>query len=150
MIALLDSGEGGLNTYRHLHALLPKESLLLSLDYANSPYGDKPREELERIVADRLAVLGGNKPRPPSVDKNGIRLVSSSVDDPKKVFCAHKRYRVLATLTAHKDGDLRPSAFCFVHFHHLATVYGVGGICVTRGERGYMRSPCRARDSADT
>ena len=57
MIALLDSGEGGLNTYRHLHALLPKESLLLSLDYANSPYGDKPREELERIVADRLCRL---------------------------------------------------------------------------------------------
>lgn len=57
MIALLDSGEGGLNTYRQLHALLPRESLMLSLDYENSPYGDKSQGELIGIVTDRLCRL---------------------------------------------------------------------------------------------
>ncbi|MDB5958855.1 MAG: murI [Massilia sp.] len=40
-IGVFDSGVGGLSVLRHIHALLPHESLLYFADTAYSPYGDK-------------------------------------------------------------------------------------------------------------
>ncbi len=53
-IGIFDSGVGGLSVLRHIHALLPHESLLYFADTAYSPYGDKT----EAMVAARSLAIG--------------------------------------------------------------------------------------------
>lgn len=53
-IGIFDSGVGGLSVLRHIHALLPHESLLYFADTAFSPYGDKT----EAAVAARSLAIG--------------------------------------------------------------------------------------------
>ena len=52
-IGIFDSGIGGLSVLRHVHALLPNESLIYFADSGFAPYGDKAEEV---IVARTLAV----------------------------------------------------------------------------------------------
>lgn len=53
-IGVFDSGVGGLSVLRHIHALLPDESLLYFADTAFAPYGDKS----EAAVAARSLAIG--------------------------------------------------------------------------------------------
>lgn len=51
-IGVFDSGVGGLSVLKHIHALLPRESLIYVADSANAPYGNKTPEEItERCMA---------------------------------------------------------------------------------------------------
>ncbi len=54
-IGILDSGAGGLSVLRHIHTLLPAESLLYAADSAHLPYGDKTpafiRERVNAVAA---------------------------------------------------------------------------------------------------
>lgn len=51
-IGVFDSGVGGLSVLKHIHALLPHESLIYVADSANAPYGGKTPEEItERCLA---------------------------------------------------------------------------------------------------
>jgi len=51
-IGVFDSGVGGLSVLRHIHALLPRETLLYFADSAYSPYGDKTEAAVtERSLA---------------------------------------------------------------------------------------------------
>jgi glutamate racemase len=52
-IGVFDSGVGGLSVLRHIHALLPRESLLYFADSAYSPYGEKTEAVL---IARALAI----------------------------------------------------------------------------------------------
>ena len=52
-IGIFDSGIGGLSVLRHVHALLPDESLLYFADSGFAPYGEKPESV---IVARVLAI----------------------------------------------------------------------------------------------
>ncbi|WP_428635228.1 glutamate racemase [Sedimenticola sp.] len=52
-IGILDSGAGGLSVLRHIHALLPAESLLYAADSAHLPYGDKT----PAFIRERVNVL---------------------------------------------------------------------------------------------
>ena len=64
MIGIFDSGEGGINTLKHLHRLCPKESLTLTADYERAPYGKRSREEILNITEERargLFRLGAKK-----------------------------------------------------------------------------------------
>ncbi len=46
-IGVFDSGVGGLSVLRHIHRLLPTESLLYVADAAWCPYGPRPVEEIQ-------------------------------------------------------------------------------------------------------
>jgi len=51
-IGVFDSGVGGLSVLKHIHTLLPHESLIYVADSANAPYGNKTPEEItERCLA---------------------------------------------------------------------------------------------------
>ncbi|WP_343583478.1 glutamate racemase [Herbaspirillum sp.] len=52
-IGIFDSGVGGLSVLRHIHAALPRETLLYFADSGYAPYGDKTEAE---IVGRSLAV----------------------------------------------------------------------------------------------
>ena len=54
MIALFDSGIGGLSVWRHVRALLPGVPLLYFADQANVPYGGRTAAEILRY-ADRIS-----------------------------------------------------------------------------------------------
>lgn len=56
-IAVLDSGIGGIGVLRELKKALPEESFLYFGDSANAPYGEKPAEEILKIVFSRAAHL---------------------------------------------------------------------------------------------
>ncbi len=45
-VGVFDSGVGGLSVLKHIHALLPHESLIYVADSANAPYGGKAPEEI--------------------------------------------------------------------------------------------------------
>ena len=45
-IGVLDSGVGGISVLRHIHALLPHESLIYFADSKYAPYGSKTAEEI--------------------------------------------------------------------------------------------------------
>ena len=60
-IGVFDSGVGGLSVLRHIHALLPRETLLYFADSAYAPYGDKTEAQVaERslAIADFLVARG--------------------------------------------------------------------------------------------
>lgn len=50
LIAVFDSGVGGLSVLRHLVRLLPEERFLYYGDSANAPYGTRSREEVEALT----------------------------------------------------------------------------------------------------
>ena len=50
LIAVFDSGVGGLSVLRHLVRLLPEERFLYYGDSANAPYGTRSREEVEKLT----------------------------------------------------------------------------------------------------
>ncbi len=57
MIAVFDSGMGGLTVWREIRRLLPRESLLYFGDGANCPYGSKAADEVLRYIDKAVAVL---------------------------------------------------------------------------------------------
>ena len=46
-IAVFDSGVGGISVLKHIHALLPNESLLYAADSLNAPYGNKTPADIQ-------------------------------------------------------------------------------------------------------
>ena len=61
LIAVFDSGVGGISVLRHLTKLMPQEKFLYYGDSANAPYGTRCREEVEKLsfdVANRLTARG--------------------------------------------------------------------------------------------
>ncbi len=56
-IAVLDSGVGGIGVLRELQKALPAESFLYFGDCANAPYGEKTRQEIQKIVLARAMRL---------------------------------------------------------------------------------------------
>ena len=58
---MFDSGVGGLNVLKKCTELLPDESFIYLADKANMPYGNKPKEDIERAAfacADTLFSIG--------------------------------------------------------------------------------------------
>lgn len=58
-IAVFDSGVGGISVLKHIHALLPQESLLYFADSKFAPYGNKTAEQITARcieIADFLIV----------------------------------------------------------------------------------------------
>lgn len=56
-IGVMDSGVGGISVLKHIHTLLPNESLFYFADSAHAPYGNKTPEEIKArcfAVADVL------------------------------------------------------------------------------------------------
>jgi glutamate racemase len=56
-IGVFDSGVGGLSVLKHIHALMPNESLIYVADSLFAPYGDKSREVIQSrcfAIADQL------------------------------------------------------------------------------------------------
>lgn len=61
LIAVFDSGVGGISVLRHLVSLLPGEKILYYGDSANAPYGTRSRQEVEQLtfaVAETLMKRG--------------------------------------------------------------------------------------------
>lgn len=56
-ILFYDSGVGGLTTLKQTMDRLPKEKFLYFADDENCPYGNKSKEEIERLVNDNLKRL---------------------------------------------------------------------------------------------
>ncbi len=56
-IGIFDSGLGGLSVWRAVRELLPGESIIYFGDGANCPYGNKSREEIERLTLDGVGFL---------------------------------------------------------------------------------------------
>jgi glutamate racemase len=56
-IALFDSGAGGIGVLREVKKLLPTEQLTFFGDAANAPYGERPAEEIRRLVLENAARL---------------------------------------------------------------------------------------------
>lgn len=52
-IGIFDSGIGGLSVLRHVHTLLPDESLLYFADSGFAPYGEKP----EAVIVERTVSI---------------------------------------------------------------------------------------------
>ncbi len=52
-IGIFDSGIGGLSVLRHVHTLLPDESLLYFADSGFAPYGEKP----ETVIVERTVSI---------------------------------------------------------------------------------------------
>jgi len=52
-IGIFDSGVGGLSVLRHVHTLLPDESLLYFADSGFAPYGEKP----ETVIVERTVSI---------------------------------------------------------------------------------------------
>lgn len=57
MTGIFDSGLGGIRTASLLHALSPREDILLFADRRNAPYGTKSKDELEEIVNNNIQNL---------------------------------------------------------------------------------------------
>lgn len=57
MLGLFDSGLGGLTVVRRVRELLPRHDLLFFADQAHVPYGNRPAQELRRLLAHNLAFL---------------------------------------------------------------------------------------------
>lgn len=63
MIAVFDSGEGGLSVLREITRLLPDERYIYYSDNANCPYGDKTADFIIgrcRVIADSLIARGAD------------------------------------------------------------------------------------------
>ena len=64
-IAVFDSGVGGISVLRHLLTELPNERFLYFGDSINAPYGVRPREEVEQLLArcydDAVRILQENR-----------------------------------------------------------------------------------------
>ncbi len=50
VIAVFDSGVGGISVLRHLRRLMPKENFLYFGDCANAPYGNRSTEEVRNLT----------------------------------------------------------------------------------------------------
>ena len=58
-VALFDSGIGGLNLLKECSKALPDADFYYLADNYNVPYGSKSREEIARLVKEKLALLSG-------------------------------------------------------------------------------------------
>ncbi|MDA8142136.1 MAG: glutamate racemase [Desulfobacteraceae bacterium] len=56
-IGIFDSGIGGLSVLRRIRELLPSENLIYIADSRHMPYGDKPREYVEKRCLDLTQFL---------------------------------------------------------------------------------------------
>jgi len=56
-IAIFDSGLGGLSVLACALELLPDERFVYLADLANAPYGERPIEEIQALVADDINLL---------------------------------------------------------------------------------------------
>lgn len=57
MIAVFDSGVGGISVLRELISLMPGENYLYYGDSANAPYGDRPTAQVRQLTMDAAAML---------------------------------------------------------------------------------------------
>lgn len=57
LIAVFDSGVGGISVLRQLVRQMPNENFLYFGDSANAPYGSRPTEEIRRLTMDNFARL---------------------------------------------------------------------------------------------
>lgn len=57
MIAVFDSGVGGISVLRELIRQMPDENFLYFGDSANAPYGSRPTEEIRALTLDNFARL---------------------------------------------------------------------------------------------
>jgi len=48
-IGIFDSGVGGTSIWKEIHTLMPNEDTLYLADSANSPYGERPEDEIVRL-----------------------------------------------------------------------------------------------------
>lgn len=57
MIGVFDSGSGGLTVLEALHTLAPRADIVYFGDIKNAPYGERPKEELARLVREGIQIL---------------------------------------------------------------------------------------------
>lgn len=57
VIAVFDSGVGGISVLRQLRRQMPGENFLYFGDSANAPYGSRPSDEIRRLTMDNFARL---------------------------------------------------------------------------------------------
>lgn len=57
VIAVFDSGVGGISVLRQLRRQMPRENFLYFGDSANAPYGSRPAGEIRRLTMDNFAHL---------------------------------------------------------------------------------------------
>lgn len=63
VIAVMDSGVGGISTLLELKKEMPNESFIYFGDNVNAPYGSKSQRELIKITLDNLAFLLSYNPK---------------------------------------------------------------------------------------
>lgn len=56
-IGIFDSGAGGLNVLEKCRQIMPRERYIYLADYANMPYGEKPREKIISCALDCVKTL---------------------------------------------------------------------------------------------
>ena len=57
-IGVIDSGVGGLTVLKWLQKKMPHEQFIFIGDTARTPYGDRPREEIQRFCEGNDRLLG--------------------------------------------------------------------------------------------
>ncbi len=57
LIAVFDSGQGGISVLRELVRQMPQEHFLYFGDSANAPYGTRPTQQVRELTLDRIAFL---------------------------------------------------------------------------------------------
>ncbi|MBE6932886.1 MAG: glutamate racemase [Ruminococcaceae bacterium] len=57
LIAVFDSGQGGISVLRELVRQMPREHFLYFGDSANAPYGSRPTQQVRELTLDRIAML---------------------------------------------------------------------------------------------
>ena len=60
-IGVIDSGVGGLTVLKWLQKKMPHEQFIFIGDTARTPYGDRPREEIQRFVKEMTDHLARRK-----------------------------------------------------------------------------------------
>ena len=60
-IGVIDSGVGGLTVLKWLQKKMPHEQFIFIGDTARTPYGDRPREEIQRFVKEMTDCLARRK-----------------------------------------------------------------------------------------
>lgn len=59
MIAIFDSGVGGLSVLRRVREVLPRQDVVYLADQARVPYGDRAAEEIHAFAVENFAFLEG-------------------------------------------------------------------------------------------
>src|SRR5450830_1582647 len=105
-IGVFDSGVGGLSVLRHIHALLPQETLLYFADSAFAPYGDKTEA---RVVACNPAPVAAIRALREAFPAMPIVGVEPGLN-PGAAASRNGKVAVLAT-----DGTLAGAKFQLLH-----------------------------------